>query len=284
MRNISQTLQNMLSGEVTTIAQCLLITLNDGQKISFTSHDHNLHIDDVIYLANSGMDLERYSENLDINSDNMQILTTLNSDIISEQDLESGKYNNAQIDLFLVDYSNPNGGKILLKSGYINRISNNNGEFIADIKSLSAKLEHEITEIYSPLCSAKLGDKKCSINRDNFRVTGTVTQVDSDNPESQYSIFYDNSRNETAGYFDYGIIEFTSGRNSGIKTEIKNYANNKLELVLPLNHTIEIEDEYVLYTGCDKKFSSCITKFNNALNFRGFPHIPGTDKMLKGAI
>ncbi len=33
----------------------------------------------------------------------------------------------------------------------------------------------------------------------------------------------------------------------------------------------------VLLAGCDKSFATCKAKFANALNFRGFPHLPGND-------
>ena len=29
--------------------------------------------------------------------------------------------------------------------------------------------------------------------------------------------------------------------------------------------------------GCDKSFATCKAKFDNAVNFRGFPHLPGND-------
>jgi uncharacterized phage protein (TIGR02218 family) len=32
-----------------------------------------------------------------------------------------------------------------------------------------------------------------------------------------------------------------------------------------------------LFTGCSKTATTCRVKFNNLLNFRGFPHIPGED-------
>ncbi|MEN0078602.1 MAG: DUF2163 domain-containing protein [Pseudomonadota bacterium] len=33
---------------------------------------------------------------------------------------------------------------------------------------------------------------------------------------------------------------------------------------------------------CDKTFETCATVFGNAVNFRGFPHMPGADFMLAG--
>ncbi len=32
--------------------------------------------------------------------------------------------------------------------------------------------------------------------------------------------------------------------------------------------------------GCDKSFATCRDRFANALNFRGFPHMPGIDRIL----
>ena len=33
--------------------------------------------------------------------------------------------------------------------------------------------------------------------------------------------------------------------------------------------------------GCDRRFDTCKAKFGNAVNFRGFPHIPGSDYVLR---
>ena len=36
-------------------------------------------------------------------------------------------------------------------------------------------------------------------------------------------------------------------------------------------------DTFVVTAGCDKRFDTCRDRFDNAVNFRGFPHIPGND-------
>lgn len=36
-------------------------------------------------------------------------------------------------------------------------------------------------------------------------------------------------------------------------------------------------DAFALVAGCDHSFATCKAKFANALNFRGFPHLPGND-------
>ncbi len=39
-------------------------------------------------------------------------------------------------------------------------------------------------------------------------------------------------------------------------------------------------DAVAVTIGCDKAFSTCRDRFANALNFRGFPHMPGIDRIL----
>jgi uncharacterized phage protein (TIGR02218 family) len=36
-------------------------------------------------------------------------------------------------------------------------------------------------------------------------------------------------------------------------------------------------DAVTLRAGCDKQFTTCRDKFGNAVNFQGFPHMPGSD-------
>jgi uncharacterized phage protein (TIGR02218 family) len=36
-------------------------------------------------------------------------------------------------------------------------------------------------------------------------------------------------------------------------------------------------DTFTVTAGCDKRFATCHDRFNNAVNFRGFSHIPGND-------
>ena len=50
-----------------------------------------------------------------------------------------------------------------------------------------------------------------------------------------------------------------------------------VELWEPLRAPIEPGDQVRLIAGCDKRFDTCRLKFNNLMNFQGFPDIPGED-------
>lgn len=42
-------------------------------------------------------------------------------------------------------------------------------------------------------------------------------------------------------------------------------------------------DLFAVTAGCDKRFATCVEKFANGINFRGFPHMPGNDFALSYA-
>jgi uncharacterized phage protein (TIGR02218 family) len=40
-------------------------------------------------------------------------------------------------------------------------------------------------------------------------------------------------------------------------------------------------DDFVVTAGCDKQMATCRNVFNNLNNFRGFPHMPGNDFVVR---
>jgi uncharacterized phage protein (TIGR02218 family) len=84
-----------------------------------------------------------------------------------------------------------------------------------------------------------------------------------------------------SGHFRYGIVTFTSGVNNGVSADIESHlrADGTVTLVfwLPLPAKPSAGDTFSIIAGCDKSFDTCRTKFANVANFRGFPHMPGSD-------
>lgn len=80
-----------------------------------------------------------------------------------------------------------------------------------------------------------------------------------------------------SGYFDGGLITMTSGYNVGLSMEIKSYVVGQFTLHLPFPYVVAIGDTYTLSAGCAKTLATCRDRFDNVVNFRGFPYIPGID-------
>ena len=44
---------------------------------------------------------------------------------------------------------------------------------------------------------------------------------------------------------------------------------------------VEVGCRIELREGCDKRFETCVSRFANAINFRGEPHLPGNDLLTR---
>lgn len=92
------------------------------------------------------------------------------------------------------------------------------------------------------------------------------------------------------GYYDEGLITFTSGLNNGLSMEIRAWNPNVLDLKLPMPFTIGVADTFTIIPGCNKLKTTCVKKFNNLLGpdgihggFRGEAEVPGQDQALSYA-
>jgi len=85
------------------------------------------------------------------------------------------------------------------------------------------------------------------------------------------------------GWFDGGALVFENTTNAGKGLEIKNWvlAGETIELFLPVPFNIVVGSKIRLYPGCDKRRSICLSKYNNVINFRGEPDLPGQDDLIR---
>jgi uncharacterized phage protein (TIGR02218 family) len=54
-------------------------------------------------------------------------------------------------------------------------------------------------------------------------------------------------------------------------------------LAQAMPYAIQVGNSFQIVAGCDKTHQTCISKFNNIINFRGEPFVPGTDAISKTA-
>ncbi len=83
-------------------------------------------------------------------------------------------------------------------------------------------------------------------------------------------------------WFEKGRIQVLSGAAAGLVGVIKNDralkdGTREIELWQRLGADVAPGDLLRLEAGCDRRAETCRLKFDNFLNFRGFPHMPGED-------
>jgi hypothetical protein len=117
MKSISGALAQDLAGEVTTLATCWQITRRDGEVLGFTDHVRDLEVDGVTYRAASGYTRTAIRGTADIAVDNLDVESVFSDDGIIEEDVRAGKYDFAEVRMFLVNYQDLGQGILKLRRG-----------------------------------------------------------------------------------------------------------------------------------------------------------------------
>lgn len=125
--------------------------------------------------------------------------------------------------------------------------------------------------LYQAGCQHTLYDFDCGVDKTEFAQNASVL-AGSTRTSINFSTLKDN------GYFDLGYIEFTDGDMVGNKRTVKLHSSGTLALLYPLPLIPQVGDGFVVYAGCDKSQGTCTGKFNNVVNFRGFPYIPAPEQ------
>src|SRR3546814_8188940 len=85
------------------------------------------------------------------------------SDVCSSDLLAVGRYDGAQVELFMTDWEMPEAGKLPLMRGQLGTVSHEDTAFSAELRGPMHVLERPVVELLSPECRAELGDPRCRV-------------------------------------------------------------------------------------------------------------------------
>jgi uncharacterized phage protein (TIGR02218 family) len=263
-----------LQPELTSIAFCWRVERRDGVALGCTSHDRDLLIDGLLYRASPGMlpSAVALSDGFEVNG--ADVSGALTSDAITEDDLAAGRWDGTAVSLFMVDWSDPEGGQSPIARGELGEISQTGRGFTAELRGPTAALDRPAVEQTSPECRAELGDRRCRVDMAaRVRVTRVTAVIGTD--------CVDVAAGANGNAFAYGRLRWLMGANSGLDGQVLHSAGARITLRDPITYPARIGDLVELAEGCDKAFATCRQRFGNALNFRGEPHLPGIDLLTR---
>lgn len=275
-KTLTTDLKNHYASEVTTISTCWKLTRRDDVVLGFTDADVNIKYLGVNYLASTGFNATSIQSASDMTIDNLEVDGYIDADVITFEDLKAGIYDNAEIEIFQINRKSVDDGIITLRKGKIGNLKFNGNGFTCEIRGLLQQLTVNILEQYTPYCRANLGDSRCTVDMTTFTFAGTIEEV-TDN-----RVLVDSTFVQVDDYFNYGILTMTSGDASGYSLEVKTFENGGIfNLILPFEVNVQVGDTFSVKQGCDKTKATCIARYNNLLNFRGEPYIPGFDRAVQ---
>lgn len=274
-KNISVALKSHIQGDVTTLCSCVKIKRRDGTIFGMTDLDVDITYAGDLYKAYAGYKRSAVESTDSYQIDNMTVEGILNSDHINAGDVRKGLFDYAEVSVFLLNYKDLTMGAIMLRTGWMGEVTvNQKGTFTTEVRGLTQALHTVFGDVYESSCDADLGDSRCKVNLAAITGPATVTHV------TNSRIFRAVGIDAADGIFNYGGLKFTSGGNNGLLMEVKNYtqSNAQFEMFLSFPFPVQIGDTFTVYPGCNKTVEQCYLKFNNVVNFRGEPFIPGADK------
>lgn len=273
MRNLSPALAAHLASGATTLCSCWKLTRRDGVVLGFTDRDRDLAFDGVTYEATAGFTATDIKSSIGLSVDNLDVSSAFSSNHLDEAHLANGLYDDASVEIWRVNWADTSQ-RLLERKGSIGEVRRSGPHFSAEIRGLAHYLNQPKGRVYQFSCDADLGDISCKVATAAYTAVATIADVVDDKRivVSDLSAF-------DADWFSRGLATFVSGALAGTRTEIRRHAKlataDRLDLwqILPIRPAVG--GTLSIVAGCDKTFAACRTKFDNGVNFRGFPHIPG---------
>ena len=263
---------SIADGELTSMALCWRLERCDGAGVALTSHDRALLRDNIMFEPAPGMMPASIVRSLGLEPDSSEVTGALSSDALDDHDLELGRWDSAAVELSAYDWDDGTAPPISLLAGEIGTVSIKDQSFTADLVGAASKLNAPVCPATSAECRAHFGDKDCRVDLAGRSLAGKVTAADGG------SFTLDQSVDDR---FVLGRLRFMSGANCGLSTIILAAIGNVIRVRDVPRAAVESGCRVELREGCDKRFATCVSRFDNAVNFRGEPHLPGNDLLTR---
>lgn len=281
MKTIPAGLAAHLADGTTTLSWCWKVSRADGEVLGFTDHDEAIAFSGVEFEPESGFTASELRGNSELGVDSQDAEGVLSSDRITETDILDGRWDNAEVEVWRVNWQNP-AQRVLLRRGSIGQIRRGRMNFVAEMRSLAHVIDQNVGRTFQYSCDAMLGDGRCRVNLDapTLRGIGWVAGIIRGRAFTATGL-----GSYASGLFSRGKLTWSSGANDGRSAEVMTHVQSSGVVSITLMEEpvrdIVPGDSFVIRAGCDKSIEMCRDRFANAKNFRGFPHIPGQDAVIR---
>ncbi len=244
----------------------------DGLVLGTTEHDQDIEYEDVIYHALGALRPSELEAEIGLGLPNMEVLGAVDNSVFKAEDFRNGLFLNARVSQWEYDFSKKEMARNVFV-GEICEIEFSNNVFRAELRSPFDVINKVFGRSYTPHCQAIFGDDDCGIDRAQYSQVSHVDKIEGNKIWIELRDF--------EWPLTGGVVRFLDqGKKSG---EILVRSSETINgfAVLTLAHApkfqVNLGGKITVYAGCDKSLKCCKNDFQNAINFRGFPHMPGEE-------
>lgn len=277
MAALSEAFRAHLEGGLTTLCRAWAVTRADGETYGFTDHDRALEFEGIRFRADSGLTARTLTQGTGLSVDNSEAMGVLSDASLRAEDIEAGRFDGAELRAWLVNWAAPEQRWLQFR-GSLGEIRRAGGAFHAELRGLTEALNRPQGRVYQKPCTAVLGDAQCRFDPET---PGYAAEIAAEAVEGARAFRWAELPGFAPGWFRRGRLSVLTGAAAGLWGTIKRDRQDGqariVELWEPLRGGIAAGDTLRLEAGCDKRMETCRLKFDNFLNFQGFPDLPGED-------
>jgi uncharacterized phage protein (TIGR02218 family) len=257
------------SAKLETTATFWRVLRRDGVTLGFTTHDRDLWFDGVSHRAAPGMVPSAIRRSADFEPDSAEVEGALSHDSIPAADLAKGRFDGARVLIGVVDWET--GTREVLYRGTIGTVTEQAGTFTAALQSRKLELQRDPVPRTSPSCRAVFAGPGCTLSPARFSHDGVLSAFSLANNAASVTTI------APLAQLASGSLRWLDGPYAGLTMGIAGTSGGALVLDTPLDLAPPAGSRVVLREGCDRRLQTCASRFGNALNFQGEPHLPGND-------
>lgn len=276
MLNIPSVLKDaIIDGRV---CRYVKITLADSTVIAITDHQKKLTIDGVEYLPSPNLNAIQMLQSKGTQVNTQKVFSTWFEGIFTMDELNAGVYDDADLEIGWAGWKTNPVLSMVIFSGKVGEITFNDEGLTMEALDDMKLLEDNFGRTYTTHDPYTFGDTQFGLDENAYTESAAIDFILSNRLKFKASgAGFDSQPN---GWFTFGKLTFTSGANAGWSGEVKIHEVNadanigtSIEFFLPTPFPMQVGDTFDVVAGYDGSFTQSRDKFNNMVNFGGFPHI-----------
>lgn len=276
-----------------TKAFLLKMIARDGTVYGVTGESQSITYDDgageVEYSALIGFDEVAMEQGagLEVGNSEATILYAA-AGPFSQAFIDAGNLDYGRYVVYQVNWADLSMGHEIMDAGTIGITKNVDGvSAVIELRSLQQQLKQNYIQLDSRTCRARFGSGgggtcvtrgQCGFDADSLWTNRTVSAV-GEETDRGFTLDSPPSATGPAGALAFvpGLVQWLTGDNAGLTSEIESVDGSDISLILGTPYTIQIGDTLKIRPDCDKTWTTCKDVYENQLNFRGEPFIPVSD-------
>lgn len=282
-RTIAGPLVPLVASDARNFVSMLRLDLQDGTVLAFTDHDREIDFDlgdgEATYSPHTGILPSDVELSTGFDADEYEITGPI-GDVVTRIHVLGARYDDARARLFQVNWKSPTSA-IKIIPGVVVLAEVLGGKFKFTIHSDMSRFSQATGEVLTPYCRTYFGSPKCTVTPVEDAVTVAAVT-------SARTFTVSNPGGRVDDFFNTGLAIFTTGELAGIRpAPMDNFtAAGVVTMFEPLPEPPQVGDTLTLRQGCyDPATGASLTRvacmsFNNMINFRAEPDVPGSDKIL----